>query len=157
MEQENKNESFGSFDKAQNKSAQDKPVKEIHHHHYKKPGSFFGRLVWGLVVIFIGLIFLAQNVGLVPPVQVGAFFATFWPVFIILAGLSILARGGWVLGVISSIIMLAIFALLFAWFLGAPVFSFLSAGEDKWPCRWEIGQERLIPLETRERIIEQNL
>jgi hypothetical protein len=98
--------------------------KEIHHHHYyKKSSSFFGRLTWGLVIIFIGLLFLGQNAGLISTLQMSGFFATFWPVFIIFAGLSILAKGHWLMGIISTLITLAILGLILTWFFSFPLFG----------------------------------
>lgn len=47
--------------------------------------------------------------------NVGIFFANIWPVIIILIGLSILSRGGFVAGLISVVILLAVLALVGAY------------------------------------------
>lgn len=90
-------------------------VKEIHHHHYDdgRPHGYFGRLFWGLLIIFIGLLFLAQNSGWVVGIDLGALLAKIWPLFIGFLGLSILSRGGWIGGIITGLGTLLVFGLLF--------------------------------------------
>lgn len=44
----------------------------------------------GAVLVFVGLIFLVNNLGLA---DAGELFSDYWPVFLILLGLSILLRG----------------------------------------------------------------
>ena len=87
-------------------------VREIHHHHYERRGRGLGRFFWGLFVIFLGLVFLAQAIGFVGGVDAGQFFARFWPVFIIFAGVSMLARGNWISKIISVILVIILFAVM---------------------------------------------
>jgi lia operon protein LiaF len=59
------------------------------------------RTLWGLVLIAVGILFLLDKTGLIF-VDFGYIFSTYWPVFIILAGLSGLLsslRYGWGAGI----------------------------------------------------------
>lgn len=67
-----------------------------------------GRIIGGLVLIGIGGLFLLNQLGLVD-VSLGYLFATYWPVFLILAGISQLANGNIRgSGFIGSVVLLAI-------------------------------------------------
>ncbi len=112
MEQENQKESLESN---QNKET----IKEIHHYHERKSG-LFGRLFWGLIIVFVGLAFLGQNTGILPDINLVEFFTVIWPVFIIIAGLSILSKGNILIKTISTILMILILVLLFALFIITP-------------------------------------
>ncbi|OGE88203.1 MAG: hypothetical protein A2760_02690 [Candidatus Doudnabacteria bacterium RIFCSPHIGHO2_01_FULL_50_67] len=94
-------------------------VREIHHHHYDRRGGFW-RLFVGFFIIILGLALLAQNTGWFGSLDVWGFFARLWPVFIIIAGLSMLSRGGWVGGLITFAAVVLIGGLIAAAFLGAP-------------------------------------
>lgn len=89
------------------------PVREIHHHHYKDrgTGSVF-RFFFGLVVIFLGLALLAQNFGIVPDLELGPTLWKFWPVLIVLLGLSLLARRGFLGGLISFLVIIIVLGLM---------------------------------------------
>lgn len=99
----------------QNESEQ-KPkeiIKEIHHHHYKESRFNFGRLLFGLLIIIIGLVFLAQSAGWLNKIDFD--WWQLWPVLIIFFGLSILSGRGWIsaaIGVVVTLIVLGIVALL---------------------------------------------
>lgn len=54
--------------------------------------GFFGRFVGGMVLIGIGVVFLLNQMGMTD-INIGYLFATFWPVFLILAGLINLSNG----------------------------------------------------------------
>ena len=86
--------------------------KEIHH-YYKERGGMFtpGRLFLGLLIIFIGLIFLAQNAGWI---KVSFFFSwsLVWPIIIILIGLSLISFRGWLGAILGLIITLLIAGLV---------------------------------------------
>lgn len=70
--------------------------------------SLFGRVVGGLVLISIGVLFLLNMTG-ITDISIGYLFATFWPVFLIIAGLMHLANGGrHGSNFIGSIVLLAI-------------------------------------------------
>ena len=99
-------------------------VREVHHHHYEKRGGFW-RLVVGLFVIFVGLSLLAQNTGWLGSIDVWGIVSRLWPLFIIIGGLSLLSRGGWVGGAITIIAVIVIVGLVFAAFVTVP------AGEVK--------------------------
>ncbi|MNO29431.1 hypothetical protein D3C76_193440 [compost metagenome] len=55
--------------------------------------DIWGRLMGGLVLIGIGAIFLLNQLG-VTDVSIGYLFSTYWPVFLILAGITHFANGG---------------------------------------------------------------
>jgi hypothetical protein len=98
-------------------------IKEIHHHHYDRGRRFFPRFFWGIFIIFLGLVFLAQAVGIISGTNVGEFFARIWPVFIIFVGLSILSRGGFISGLLSAIISIMLMAVIFLSIIGVPIFG----------------------------------
>ncbi|MFD1178470.1 cell wall-active antibiotics response protein LiaF [Paenibacillus puldeungensis] len=54
----------------------------------------FGRLIGGMVLIGIGGVFLLNQLG-ITDISIGYLFSTYWPVFLILAGLANLANGNW--------------------------------------------------------------
>lgn len=67
-----------------------------------------GRIIGGLVLIGIGAIFLLNQLGIVD-VSLGYLFATYWPVFLILGGISQLANGNFRgSGLIGSVVLFAI-------------------------------------------------
>lgn len=67
-----------------------------------------GRYIWGIVVIFIGLVFLLTNFGYVSP-AVWSDIWRFWPVILIIVGLSIISK---TLSAIARIIINIIIVLL---------------------------------------------
>lgn len=77
------------------------------------PGLF--RILLGLFVVFLGLLLLANQMGW--NWNISALFR-FWPVFVILAGLSLLGRGGGagrVVGVILAAVVAFFVVSLFIW------------------------------------------
>ncbi|WP_337098025.1 cell wall-active antibiotics response protein LiaF [Paenibacillus sp. YIM B09110] len=63
-------------------------------------GNFFGRLLTGVVIIAIGIMFLLRQMGHVS-FDFGEVFSTYWPVIIIYTGLHGLIRGsGWWNGIV---------------------------------------------------------
>jgi hypothetical protein len=112
------------------------------HYHYKRRyrGQWFGNIFWGLLVVIIGVMFLARSLGFVPGLSVGQFFAHFWPLFIVIAGLSVMADGGIVARVISMILMLLILVVFVLWLFHIPVpvtvghkvYNFDPAVMDNW-------------------------
>lgn len=90
---------------------------EIHHHHHHCGGGIF-RLFFGLLILIIGFALLIQNFNLIPGYYIDfSMLLRFWPVLIVLAGLSIISRGTWVGAVLSVIITIAIIALIAGLFL----------------------------------------
>lgn len=86
-------------------------VREIHHHHYPEKGRFhFGRIVIGLIIIFIGVVYLAQANGWAG-VDVNLDWGKLWPLIIIFVGLSMLGGRGWMSGTIGIIVTIAILAI----------------------------------------------
>lgn len=70
--------------------------------------GFFGRFIGGMVLIGIGGVFLLNQMG-ITDISIGYIFSTYWPVFLILAGLANLANGSWRGGsFIGSMILLLI-------------------------------------------------
>ncbi len=86
-------------------------IKEIHHHHYPEKGRFqFGRIVVGLIIIFIGVVYLAQANGWAG-IDVNLNWDRLWPLIIVFIGLSMLGGKGWMSGTIGIIITIAILAI----------------------------------------------
>lgn len=56
--------------------------------------GLLGRMIGGLVLISIGGIFLLNQLG-ITDLSLGYLFSTYWPVFLILGGLSQLGNGQW--------------------------------------------------------------
>lgn len=72
------------------------------------------RIIWGIVLIGVGAWFLGQNLGWTN-IEIGAFIAAYWPVVLIVLGLSVLAESlkSAILQIIILIIVAAIFVLPF--------------------------------------------
>lgn len=56
--------------------------------------GLWGRMMVGLVLISIGVLFLFNQLG-ITDISIGYLFATYWPVFLILGGLTQLGNGNW--------------------------------------------------------------
>lgn len=97
-------------------------IKDI---NYSRGGGKFFRLFLGLIVLIFGLGILIQNFNIIPGLNVDfSSFFKLWPVLIIIVGLSLVSRGGWVGSLLSFLITLAvIFFIVITLFRpgGAPV------------------------------------
>lgn len=101
---------------------------------------WFGDFVWGVLVIMVGLAFLARSLGYVPDFDWHTFATHAWPVLIIFLGLSIISRAGIAARVISVIFMLLILAVFVLWLFRIPVsghlgnraYNFDPARVDNW-------------------------
>ncbi|MNM78429.1 hypothetical protein D3C81_903300 [compost metagenome] len=60
---------------------------------YVMRNDIWGRFMGGLVLIGIGVIFLLNQLG-ITDLSIGYLFSTYWPVFLILAGITHFANGG---------------------------------------------------------------
>lgn len=88
-------------------------VKEIHHHHhhyYKGPN--IGRIAVGVLLVLLGLSFLARAFGWVHFNFVFS-WDILWPFLLIFFGLSIVSRGGWIVWVILLLVILVVIGV--AW------------------------------------------
>ncbi len=86
-------------------------VKEIHHHHYKeKSGISWGRVYLGIIIILIGVFYLAQSIGWLENVSFDIW--QLWPLLIVIVGLSMLTGRGWVSGIISLVVLLVILGIV---------------------------------------------
>lgn len=100
-------------------------IREIHHHYHRRGGGIF-RLFFGLLILIIGFALLVQNFNLIPGYYIDfSLLIRFWPVLIVLAGLSIISRGTWVGAVLSIIITIAIIVLIAALFIWPKETGFL--------------------------------
>jgi len=78
--------------------------------------------VWGIFLIFLGVIFLLQTFG-VWPWQLWSTLWKFWPVLLIIVGTSVLLRHRhpWITGAITIVLLLA--SLLIAIVMSGPPVS----------------------------------
>jgi hypothetical protein len=81
-------------------------------HHKKHGNGIFG----GILLVFLGMIFLLTNLGLVPSSVWGELWK-FWPVLIILLGLRLLTGRNIVSRIIIALITLFVFAGVLAYIL----------------------------------------
>lgn len=85
----------------------------------KRKKTYFnpGRLVFGLLIIVVGFLLLAQSIGLIT-FDLGVELWRFWPILIIIAGLSMLEFHSWWANILSLIVALAVIAgLIFMIFM----------------------------------------
>jgi hypothetical protein len=73
--------------------------------------SFFRPFV-GLAFVFVGILYLLQNLGFLQGVDIGMVVGKIWPVLIIFFGLAIVSRSGRAAYVVSMLIALAIAGLI---------------------------------------------
>jgi len=69
-----------------------------------------GSIFWGLFLVLIGTLFLLQNLGVVDINFANLW--TLWPIFIIMAGVSLVAVRGWLGTVISGLVALVALTLV---------------------------------------------
>jgi hypothetical protein len=108
-------------------------VQEVHHHYHYGHGFNFGKLFFGLLVVFFGLYYLARNTGWLP-VDLQINWILIWPILIIFAGLSLLTGRSWltaIIGIITTLIVIvAVVVMLFGGQIGG--------GKTIWPF-WQMG------------------
>jgi hypothetical protein len=64
------------------------------------------RWFWGLLILSLGVVFLAQNIGLWGTVS-NAQIVQFWPLMLILFGISLIAKNlrfGWIIIIVSFVL-----------------------------------------------------
>lgn len=93
-----------------------KVVTEVHHHHYGR-GTSFGSVFFGVLLIFFGFLYFARGAGWINP-NINLDLSSLWPLLLILAGLSMLSRGGWVGGLIALLVTLIVIGIFGAVFFG---------------------------------------
>jgi hypothetical protein len=91
-------------------------TREIHHHHYHEHhhGFNLGRFLLGFVIVVVGLVYLAKTTGWIN-LNINFDWANLWPLLIIFIGLSLISFRGWVgaiIGILVTLIVLGIVALL---------------------------------------------
>jgi phage shock protein C len=88
------------------------PKEEDQEKHYKRDFNI-GRLFFGLLFLVIGFAFLIENFGWIPGFNVNlGYLFKFWPVFIIISGLSLLSRGSRTGAILSAIFLIIVIVLL---------------------------------------------
>ncbi len=91
-------------------------MKEVHHHYHYGRGFNFGKLLFGVLIIIFGLFYLGRNTGWLP-VTINFDWSIFWPILIVIAGLSLLSGRGFlsiVFGLLATLLVLAVIvAMLF--------------------------------------------
>jgi hypothetical protein len=86
------------------------PVYTYEYHHRKHGDGIFG----GLLLVFLGTVFLLTNLGLVPSTVWNELWK-FWPVLIILLGLRLLTGRNILSRIIIALITLFVFAGILAY------------------------------------------
>jgi predicted membrane protein len=66
---------------------EDRMSEERHYHHHHHQGGIF----WGLILVVFGVLFLLDRIG---GLDFGTLIGTYWPVIIIILGVSILIGNG---------------------------------------------------------------
>lgn len=107
----------------------DQAAKEIHHHHYKEKrrGYNFGRFLFGILIVIVGLGFLASTMGWT---NWGIFdFTRLWPILVIIVGISILSFKGWFGTLIGIIVTIIVVAVIFVLVFGSVGFNVPGTGQ----------------------------
>jgi hypothetical protein len=89
------------------------PVYTYDFHHEKARG---GGILGGLFLVFIGIVFLLNNLGLVPNTVWNELWK-FWPILVILIGIRVLAGRNFVSRILITVITLFIFTGVLAFIL----------------------------------------
>jgi hypothetical protein len=89
----------------------EKTLKEIHYHHYDSKKVNFGTLFLAILLISLGLLYLAKNTGWIY-LDIDINWWQFWPVLIILLGLSMLSGRGWFSVAIGTIVIITTLAII---------------------------------------------
>jgi len=93
-----------------------KSAKVHHHHYHNRDGFNFGKLFFGIILVIIGLLYLAKSSGW-PIGDVYFDWQSFWPLLFVLLGLSMLSAktiAGKIFGTILTLLILA--AIIFVLF-----------------------------------------
>ncbi len=107
MENENKDNNEG-FSK-------EPEAWEIHHHHYysRNRGLGLGRIFIGILLVFVGAVFFAQTSGWLGQFELYFDWRLVWPLILVIIGLGLLGRGGWLSAVFGIIAMIIVLVLVF--------------------------------------------
>lgn len=90
-------------------------------------------MVWALLLIFTGIIFLLNNTGVIPWSIWGELWR-FWPVLLILGGVKLIIGRGWMADVVVGLVAAVLFATIIVYALraiGSPLVG--QFGLDKLP------------------------
>lgn len=89
--------------------------EDCHHHNHHCPRchhhSIGGGTIWGLGIIFAGVLLLLNNTGAVSK-EIWNYILPFWPILLVLVGIRIILGFGWVSHFIVSLLTLAIFCFI---------------------------------------------
>lgn len=101
------------------------PEQRSHQESHERGAFNFGRLFLGLLLVILGVAFLADNLGLVR-ISVNFDLSQLWPLLVIFLGLSLLSGRGFVSFLIGIVVTVAVLALV-----GAMLFGNVSFGGSK--------------------------
>ena len=105
--------------------------KEIHHHHYyysretRHRVSNFGKLFFGLLLLFFGIAYLAKSLGLAQ-FNINFTWTAIISVLVIVAGLSMISFRGWLGGAIGLILVFILAGIVL--FMAFTPVNFWQAG-----------------------------
>lgn len=95
-----------------NTKNEEKPISQEEERQYAKKAGM-ARIFFGFILLLIGFAFLTENLGFIPGFKVNlSYIFRFWPVFIIVCGLSLLSKGSRTGSILSFIIIFILITLL---------------------------------------------
>jgi hypothetical protein len=89
----------------------------------------FLRMVIGLIIVVIGLITLARTTGYMD-FQFRIVWQVLWPVIIVIIGLSLISRRGWISNLISAVATIFVVWVVALMLIGSPRIAELSTGDN---------------------------
>lgn len=109
------NEDISSWKNEENKKEESKKEEKVESKKNNKcshDSKHCGGGVWGLIILFVGVLLLLNNFGIVSR-DIWIFLAPFWPVLLILIGIKIILGRSRLASFFSFILALVLLSLVF--------------------------------------------
>ena len=124
--------------------------------HQVKKYERGGNVVWAVFLIFIGIIFLLNNIGIIPW-SIWGYLWRFWPVFLILAGLKIILGHTLLTDIVIGIFAIGLFGLIGVTALTAVDSQIIKDYGIQLPEWWiDIVSEEMAPISSEYTIESDN-